>query len=230
MNESDARAAVVAACREMNASGINQGTSGNIGLRFGDGLLITPSGMPYDEMVPDDVILMDASGEWRGRGDNQPSTEWRFHRDILRAKPEVGAVVHAHPLHCTILAIMGREIPALHYMIAVGGGPTIPCAPYATYGTEELSRHAVAALKGRTACLLAHHGLIATGGTLRKAMWLAVEVETLAHQYYGCLQLGGPPLLPDEEIDKILRQWGTYGIKEGADGPAEGRTALPADD
>lgn len=156
VSEREARGSIVATCREMNRSGLNQGTSGNVSLRWEDGLLVTPTSLPYDRMTPGDIVFLDADG--RPRGNNRPSSEWHFHRDILAAKPDVGAVVHAHPAYATIIAIMGLEIPPLHYMVAVAGGHTVPCAPYATFGTEELSRHAVAALEDRTACLLEHHG------------------------------------------------------------------------
>ena len=209
MSELKLREGIVAACLEMNRSGLNQGTSGNISLRWRDGLLITPTSLPYDQMTPDDIVFLGMDG--RTEGQNQPSSEWRFHRDIMKAKPDVEAIVHAHPIYSTIIAIMGLEIPPLHYMVAIAGGSTIPCAPYATFGTEELSEHAVAALQDRTACLLEHHGLIATGPTLDKAMWLAVEVETLARQFHGCLQIGGPRLLPVEEIENVRQRMKTYG-------------------
>lgn len=205
------RRAIIAACREMNASGINQGTSGNISVRDGDGMLITPTSMGYDVMEPEDIVWMGFDERVEGR--TRPSSEWRFHLDILRAKPEVEAVVHAHPTYCTTIAIMGREIPPIHYMIAAAGGPNIRCAPYATYGTKELSDNALKALEGRAACLLEHHGLIATGKSLDRAMWLAVEVETLARQFHGCLQLGEPPLLSEEEIERVRRKMSGYGIQ-----------------
>jgi L-fuculose-phosphate aldolase len=209
MSDLKLRQSIVEACREMNRSGLNQGTSGNISLRWGDGLLITPTSLPYDQMTPGDIVHLTMDG--LATGDHQPSSEWRFHRDIMRAKPEVNAIVHAHPVYSTIIAIMGMEIPPLHYMIAAAGGHTIPCAPYATFGTEELSKHAVAALTDRSACLLEHHGLIATGPTLDKAMWLAIEVETLARQFHGCLQVGGPRLLPVEEIERVRLRMRDYG-------------------
>lgn len=203
------RQAIIDACRRMNALGINQGTSGNISVRHGDGLLITPTSVPYEAMTPEQIVFMDMNG---GFAEGQrPSSEWRFHLDILRARPEVEAVVHAHPAYCTILAIMGLEIPPIHYMIAAAGGPNIRCAPYATYGTPELSAHAVTALEGRFACLLAHHGMIAAGPSLARAMWLAVEVETLARQYHGCLQIGKPPLLSRDEIERVRVKMAGYG-------------------
>ncbi|MGE5767011.1 MAG: class II aldolase/adducin family protein [Bacteroidota bacterium] len=198
----------------MNASGINQGTSGNVSARCGGTLLITPSGLPYDAMTPDDIVAMpldrdDGSHE----GGLAPSSEWRFHHDILWARPEVGAVVHTHSTYATALAICGREIPAVHYMIAAAGGPTIRVAPYATYGTAELSRNALEALEGRSACLLANHGVIATGPTLGRALWLAGEVETLAKQYVLAQALGKPRILPDDEIARVVEKFKSYGPK-----------------
>jgi L-fuculose-phosphate aldolase len=210
--EQTKRQSICDACREMNRLGINQGTSGNISLRHGDGMLITPTSTPYETMQPEEIVFMNldsvpATGQ-------RPSSEWRFHRDILKARTEVNAVVHAHPPFATILAIMGREIPPVHYMIACAGGDTIRCAPYATFGTEELSDHAVAALRDRSACLLAHHGMIAVGASLSKAMWLAVEVETLARQYHGCLQIGMPPLLSKTEIENVRARMAGYGASD----------------
>jgi L-fuculose-phosphate aldolase len=203
------RQSIIDACRRMNELGINQGTSGNISLRHQDGMLITPTSTPYDMMKPAQIVFMKADGSFAEK--HRPSSEWRFHRDILKARPEMNAVVHAHPPYATMLAIMGMAIPPIHYMIACAGGDTIRCAPYATFGTEELSRHAVTALEGRSACLLAHHGMIAIGPSLSKAMWLAVEVETLARQYHGCLQIGKPPLLSSEEIEKVRTRMAGYG-------------------
>jgi L-fuculose-phosphate aldolase len=203
------RQSIIDACLRMNVLGINQGTSGNISLRHGDGMLVTPTSTPYEAMKPEQIVYMHLDGNHDPA--QRPSSEWRFHRDILKARPEAQAIVHAHPPYSTMLAIMGMEIPPVHYMVAVAGGDTIRCAPYATFGTQELSEHAVRALEGRTACLLAHHGMIAVGPSLPKAMWLAVEVETLARQYHGCLQIGTPPLLPKEEIEKVRVRMAGYG-------------------
>ncbi|MCK1511828.1 class II aldolase/adducin family protein [Bradyrhizobium sp. 190] len=203
------RQSIIDACLRMNVLGINQGTSGNISLRHGDGMLITPTSTPYEAMKPEQIVYMHLDGNHDPA--QRPSSEWRFHRDILKARPEVQAIVHTHPPYCTMLAIMGMEIPPVHYMVAVAGGDTIRCAPYATFGTQELSEHAVRALEGRMACLLEHHGMIAVGPSLPKAMWLAVEVETLARQYHGCLQIGTPPLLPKEEIEKVRVRMAGYG-------------------
>jgi L-fuculose-phosphate aldolase len=206
------RQSIIDACLRMSALGINQGTSGNISLRHGDGMLITPTSTPYEAMKPEQIVYMHLDGNHDPA--QRPSSEWRFHRDILKARPEVEAIVHAHPPYSTMLAIMGMEIPPVHYMVAVAGGDTIRCAPYATFGTQELSEHAVRALEGRLACLLEHHGMIAVGPSLPKAMWLAVEVETLARQYHGCLQIGTPPLLSKEEIEKVRLRMAGYGHAE----------------
>jgi L-fuculose-phosphate aldolase len=208
-DEKEKRQAIIDACRRMNALGINQGTSGNISVRHREGLLITPTSTPYDSMTADQIVYMGMDGSHAP--EQKPSSEWRFHLDILRSRNEAQAVVHAHPTYCTILAIMGLEIPPLHYMIAVAGGDNIRCAPYATYGTPELSRHALTALEGRFACLLDHHGMIAIGASLAKALWLAVEVEALARQYHGCLQIGQPPLLPKDEIERVRLKMAGYG-------------------
>jgi L-fuculose-phosphate aldolase len=186
--------------------------SGNISVRHGEGLLITPTSIPYESLEPEDIVYLSVDGTPEGR--RQPSSEWRFHRDIMRARTDVNAIVHAHPTFCTILAIMERGIPAIHYMIAAAGGPDIRCGPYAIFGSAELSKHAVDALDGRRACLLAHHGMIAIGSSLEKAMWLAVEVETLAKQYHGSLQLGDPPLLTRQQIDDVAAKMAGYGNAE----------------
>jgi L-fuculose-phosphate aldolase len=205
------RQSIIDACRSMNALGINQGTSGNISLRDGDGFLITPTSMPYEAMQPEDIVAMRFDQTIVGGG--RPSTEWRFHLGILRARPDVNAVVHAHPIYSTTLAILERGIPPLHYMICAAGGDSIRCTPYATFGTQELSDNVVAALADRKACLLAHHGMIAIGDRLESAMALAVEVENLAHQYFNCLQLGRePPLLTPEEVANVAERTANYGI------------------
>ena len=211
-SEYSLRKEIIATCLAMERKGINQGTSGNVSARWQEGLLITPSGLPYETMAPEEIIYLEMDGT--PHGPHSPSSEWRFHRDILRARPDVHAVVHAPPAYCTAHAILGREIPAVHYMIAAAGGSTIRCAPYATFGTDELSAASVKALEGRWACLLANHGLIACGVTLRKALWLANEVEVLAKQYFLSLQLGEPVVLSDEEMATVVAKFQTgYGPK-----------------
>ncbi len=214
-DETSARRSVVAACRRMNALGINQGTSGNISVRHGARMLITPSATQYEDLRPDMIAAMAIDGDDVGwDGTLKPSTEWRFHRDILRARPEIGAVVHAHPIFCTTLAMARKDIPAAHYMMAAFGGMNIRCAPYATFGTPELSAHAVAALEGRAACLLANHGMIACAPTLARALWLAAELETLARQFFHTLLIGGPVLLTPDEIAAAREKFSSYGLKQ----------------
>jgi len=207
------RAAIIAAARRMNALGINQGKSGNLSHRIADGFLVTPTGMAYDGLTPADIVAMRFDGSHRGN--RLPSSEWRFHRDILAARPEIASVIHVHSMFATTLACLGREIPPFHYMIAVAGGDTIRCAPYATFGTEELSRHAVKALHGRKACLLANHGMIAVGSSLEAALALAVEVETLAAMYWRVLQVGEPVLLSPAEMIRVIGKFKTYGQQTG---------------
>ncbi len=209
---------MIATCIFMSDRGINQGTSGNISVRIEDGFLITPSGVPYGEMQPDDIVVMriDASHT----GIRKPSTEWRFHRDIMERKPEVGAVIHLHSMFCTSLSILRREIPAVHYMIAAAGGPTVPCVPYVTWGTQELADYIVDALKDRHACLLSNHGMVCVGPNLKKAAWLAVEIEALAAQYWRALQVGVPHVLPDEEIGRVIDRFKSYGQPEGKQNPS----------
>jgi len=203
------REAIIATGRRMNASGLNQGTSGNLSARVEGGFLVTPTGMEYEGLRPEDLVLMRFDGSHEGP--RRPSSEWRFHRDILAARPEVNAVLHAHSMFSTTLACLRRPIPAFHYMVAMAGGTSIRCAPYATFGTEELSGHAVAALEGRKACLLANHGLITVGADLAAAFKLAVEVETLAAMYLRALQVGEPVLLDEAEMAVVLEKFKTYG-------------------
>ncbi len=213
-NELALRAAIVRACLEMSRQGLNQGTSGNVSVRWNSGLLITPSGLPYESMAPEDIVFLDMEGSATGR--HAPSSEWRFHRDILRERPELNAVVHAHPPYATAQAILNEDVPAVHYMIAAAGGSTLRCAPYATFGTGELSAHALAALRGRTACLLANHGLIACGTSLPKALWLAAECEILCRQYAIARQSGRPVILSDADIAAVLEKFASYGPRDSS--------------
>jgi len=212
--ERQLREAIIAKCRWMNSSGLNQGTSGNISARHGEEMLITPSAVPYDAMRPEMIASMPLGGEYGAwSGPLQPSTEWRFHLDIMRARSDVGAIVHTHSTYATVLAIARKSIPACHYMMAAFGGTDIRCAGYARYGTKELSELALAALEERNGCLLANHGMIALGANLDKAMWLAVELETIARQYYLSLALGSHVILTDEEIAETARGFSTYGVQ-----------------
>ena len=214
-NTDGARRAVIDTARAMNRLGLNQGTSGNLSVRFGGGFLITPSGISYDDLDPAQIVPMDFDG--RHAGEWLPSSEWRFHRDILRARPDAGAVLHAHSLFATAVACQRRSIPPFHYMVAVAGGKDIRCAEYATYGTQALSDAALKALEDRRACLLANHGLIALGKDLKAALSLAVEVEALARQYCHMAPLAEPVFLDDAEMDRILDGFKTYGAQLGTE-------------
>lgn len=205
------RQEIIDTCLRMNREGINQGTSGNVSARWGAGMLITPSGVPYDDLEPEDIVYMAADGSHAEH--QRPSSEWRLHLSILLARHEIGAIVHTHSVHATALAMRGMGIPAAHYMVAAAGGPNIRCARYATFGTRELSELTVEALDGRSACLLANHGAVATGPTLQKALWLAGEVEVLARQYILSLLLGGPDLLSDAEVARVRERFRDYGLR-----------------
>lgn len=215
------RQAIIEKCLWMNANGLNQGTSGNISARCGDRMLITPSATPYHELEPEMIASMPLEGDYGAwEGPLKPSTEWRFHLDIMRSRPDAGATVHTHATYCTALAIARKPIPAVHYMMAAFGGMDIRCAEYATFGTEALSTAALKALEDRNACLLANHGMIAIGANLEKAMWLAVELETIARQYYNTLLIGGPVLLSEAEIADTRKSFSTYGLQERPEEPA----------
>ncbi len=203
--EQQARESLLAGAQRLHASGLNSGTAGNLSLRLPGGLLITPSSLPYDQMGPEDLVAIDHDGR-RLAGTRAPSSEWRLHADLLRRRPDIQAVVHCHSIHATALACHGRGIPAFHYMVVQAGGPNIRCAGYATFGSQELSDLALAALEDRQACLLAHHGQVTVGASLEQALALAVEVETLAQIYLQALQLGEPPLLSDAEMARVAAQ------------------------
>ncbi|NIA70693.1 class II aldolase [Pelagibius litoralis] len=203
------RKAIIAACLKMNELGINQGTSGNISARIKGGFLITPSGIPYEKMKPEQIVEMDLGGGYFGNF--LPSSEWRMHYDIYLNKPEGGAVVHTHAVYCTALACLHERIPAFHYMIGVAGGTNIRCADYATFGTQELSGYMLKALQDRSACLLANHGMICFAKDLDKTLWLAGEVETLAQQYWTARQMGKPTILSKREMATVLARFKSYG-------------------
>ena len=206
----DLRVLVISACRELTRRGLTHGTSGNVSVRCDERrFFVSPSGMDYEALQPDDVPLMDIDGRWFGR--RRPSSEWRFHRDIFQSRDDVGAIVHTHSPRATALACTGRGIPAFHYMVAVGGGRDIRCAPYLGFGTQELSDAALAALKDRKACLLANHGVIATGADLPSAISLAGEVENLALQYCAALSVGEVRILDDAEMCRVVEKFRTYG-------------------
>jgi L-fuculose-phosphate aldolase len=211
MNHTSLRWAVLEAARGMNARGLNRGRSGNVSARVPEGMLLTPSALPYETLEPGGLATLGMDGRVVEAGAGPPSTEWQLHAAILGARPDVGAVLHAHPIHATALACLRREIPPFHYMVAVAGGDSIPCAPYATFGTPELAERALEALEGRRACLLANHGIVTVGESPAAALELAVEVETLASQYLAALQVGPPVLLTPAEMAEVHARFRGYG-------------------
>jgi L-fuculose-phosphate aldolase len=208
------RQSLVTLCRDLEKHGLNQGTAGNLSVRLGDTMLITPSAVPYDLLKPAMIASMPLDkdyGTWAGP--LAPSSEWRIHLDIMLARPDVGALIHTHSLYATTLSMLRKPIPAAHYMIATFGGPTIRCTDYAPFGTKELSDLAVAGLHERTGVLLGSHGMVVTGATLDEAMWRAVELETIAKMYYLASSIGTPAILDDDEIGRIVERFKTYGYK-----------------
>lgn len=220
LSEAERRRELADAARRLPALRLTQGTSGNLSVRLdADSLLITPSAVGYDIMEPADLVAIDSDGNVRSATRGRiPSTEWRLHAAVFKARPDVGAVVHAHPPWATALSCLRRDIPAFHYMVAVAGGSTIRCADYATFGTAALAGAAVDALAGRRACLLANHGIVACADSVGAALGLAVEVEALAGQYMRALAVGEPVRLSDEEMGTVIRRFDTYGRGEDAPG------------
>ena len=216
---------IIRTCLAMNENGLNTGKAGNVSARNEAGFMISASGVPYDQMKPSDVVQMDLEGGYYG--DILPSSEWRMHMDIYRARPEAMAVVHTHAPHATAISCLRKDVPAFHYMIGVTGGATLRCAPYASFGTAELSEAMVEAIEGRNACLLANHGMICFGPSLETALALAVEVEALCQQYILARQLGKPTILDDAEMQDILRRFKTYGKQSSEIGADEDPAFLP---
>jgi L-fuculose-phosphate aldolase len=211
-----AREAVIEACRELTRRGLTHGTSGNVSLRRDENsFFISPTGMAYEALLPQDIPLMQLDGRWYGH--RRPSSEWRFHRDIFHSRSDVAAIVHTHSRFATALACHGRGIPAFHYMVAVAGGADIRCAPYRTFGTQALSDAAIVALEDRRACLLGNHGLIAVGADLPAALSLAGEVENLAAQYCAALAIGEPRILDESEMRTIIEKFRHYGQQDASD-------------
>lgn len=215
MHDALAAAALANAARKSVELGLNRGSEGNLSLRLAEGFLITPSGLANDTLTPEQMVRMDMDGRWQGP--LKPSSEWRIHRDLYRARPEVGAVVHAHSPHAVSLACLRRPIPAFHYMVAAAGGRDIRCADYATFGTQALSEAVLAAMEGRRACLMANHGQVAVGADPESALALAVVVEELAAQYWRASLLGQPVLLSDAEMDTVLARFADYGQRRDGD-------------
>jgi len=212
MTELELKVKVLATARAMNAAGINRGSAGNVSVRHADGFLITPTGMAYDACVAEDVVFVGLDGRCDGR--RKPSSEWRIHRDVYAARPEAGAIIHAHSTFAVSLACQGRDIPPFHYMVARFGGRDVRCCAYATFGSQELSDAVVAALADRKGCLMAHHGMVVLGANLDQALALGVELETLCEQYWRVLQIGAARLLPDDEMTRVLAKFADYGRQD----------------
>src|SRR3954464_3895325 len=209
-----ARDELIGTARAMNAAGLNVGTAGNLSLRTRRGFLITPSGMPYDALHASDIVEVGKDGQ--ASGSRLPSSEWRMHQGIYGARPEVEAILHCHAPHATALSSLRRGIPAFHYMVAVAGGSDVRCAPYATFGTEALAQLAVEALRDRTACLLANHGMLALAATLEKSLRLGIEGENLARPHTSALPAGEPVILDEREMAIVLEKFKTYGQQRRA--------------
>lgn len=208
MNEQDLRQQLLDASRQLVEIGLNRGASGNASVRDGDGMLITPSALPVSEMTSASMVRMDLAGNVLQGG--KPSSEWRFHRDILLARSEIGAVIHTHSPFATTMACLRRDVPAVHYMIAMAGGDTIRCTPYSVFGEQELSDHALEALQGRKACLLGNHGMIAVGTDLNDALAVAIEVEFLCEIYWRTLQAGEPNILTAQQMHDVKQKFVEY--------------------
>lgn len=212
MDEGRLRARMAEVMKAMDARGLNRGTSGNLSARCGEAMLVTPSGVPPERMTGDQMVLVQPDGS-TATGALKPSSEWRMHQQILNRRPDANAVVHCHSRHATILACAGREIPSMHYMVAVGGGSSVPVAPYATFGSAELAEAVVEALDGRAAALMANHGQIVVARNLDAGLAIAEEIEEQAAIYWGTLAIGGPKLLSEDEMNVILTRFRSYGQK-----------------
>lgn len=201
---------LVATAKRMSALGLTPGMSGNVSVRGERGLLVTPSGMAYDELQADDMVQLADDGTARP-GQRTPTSEWRLHRDIMAARSDVGAIVHTHSLYCTALSMLRQPLPAVHYAIVLANADEVPCAEYATFGSAELAANVVGALRGGNACLMANHGMVALGGSLAEALRVAAEIETLANQYWHACQLGTPHVLDARELQNVRARFAEYG-------------------
>lgn len=212
MNRKSLSRKIIETCLEMTRLGLNQGTAGNVSVRYKDGMLITPTGTPYELMTEDTIVFVDKNGRYEAN--NLPSSEWQFHLAIYETRNDIDAVVHNHSINCAGLSILNKPIPAIHYMVAVGGTDHIPCIPYATFGTQKLADYVREGIKKSKAILMAHHGLIVAEKNLDKALWLAHEVEILASWYLKLLATGLEiPLLSKGEMDIVLEKFKSYGLR-----------------
>jgi L-fuculose-phosphate aldolase len=210
MSDWTLRRGIIRTARRTVEAALTHGTSGNVSARSAGGFYVTPTGVMYDVLQPSDIVEMDMDGNAL-RSNRRPSSEWRIHRDVYAARPEINAVVHVHPPFATTIACLRRDLPAVHYMVAAAGGATIRCAGYATFGTEELSRLVLEALDGRLACLMANHGLVALGADLDVALKVAVETEKVAEVYWRALSAGTPVVLDEEEMRRVAVRFKDYG-------------------
>lgn len=207
--EAALRQALVAALKRLDARGLNRGSTGNLSARCGRGMLITPTGMGADDIAAPDLVWVGDDDPVRGRW--QPSSEWPFHRAVYRERADLAAVVHTHSIHATALACLERPLPAFHYMVAIAGGRDVPCVPYRLFGTEALSAAVGAALRERDACLLAHHGLVAAGASIERALKVTFEIEALAEVYLKALAVAEPATLSDAQMDEVIARFRHYG-------------------
>ena len=205
---------IIRTCIEMESRDINQGTSGNLSIKYKNGFLITPSSVPYTEMRPEDIVEMNWNGEFVGK---QPSSEWRFHRDILKNRNDINVVLHCHSINATSLSCHNKDIPAFHYIVGLAGGNNIRCAKYATFGSQELANYALIAIKDRLACLLGHHGMICLGKTFNQALMLGCEVEAMSKMYIKALSIGNTNILSEEEMDKVVKRMERMSYGKGPD-------------
>ncbi len=215
---------IIDTCLKMDKNKINQGTSGNLSVRYKNGFLITPSSLPYEEMQLEDIVEMDFDGKYIGK---QPSSEWRFHRDILTNRKDINVVLHCHSINATALACHNRNIPAFHYIVGLAGGKNIRCAEYATFGTQELSNNVLIALKDRLACLIGHHGMISLGKNFKDAFFLACEVEAMSKVYVKSLSIGNTEVLSDEEMEKVIQQMKRMSYGKGPEPDGANDVAKP---
>lgn len=205
------RQSIIDGCLWMQSAGLNQGTSGNISVRVDDGMLITPSAVPYGDMTPAMIVKLPLHGP--PNPDQNPSTEWQFHQSVLQTRPDADAVVHAHPVHATAIATQRRAIPAIHYMVAAFGGTDIPCCGYALFGSDALSKMVADAVVSRHGCLMANHGALTLGDTLERALWRMQELETLARVMLLAEASGTPTILSDADISDTLASFHNYGMR-----------------
>lgn len=212
MNRQELSQQIIETCLEMTRLGLNQGTAGNISVRYDNGMLITPTGIPYEKLTPEQIVYVSNEGTFEEG--KLPSSEWLFHLTCYQVRDDINAVVHNHAVNCTAVSILNRSIPAIHYMAAVSGTTAIPCVPYATFGSQELAKNVESGIASSKAILLQHHGLIAGEVNLEKALWLAHEVEILAELYLKTLAVSQDvPVLDDAEMQTVLTKFKSYGLR-----------------